>query len=96
MLQQTQKILDNLGFTKKIPDNMKEKLIPKLCDLLEKRFIVALTLALPSEHKQELEKKMNNDDPDIEQFLMSNVPDCDEIIKREIDKFRAEIMPLLP
>ncbi|MFA6296499.1 MAG: DUF5663 domain-containing protein [Patescibacteria group bacterium] len=95
MLDQTKNILQNLGIIDKIPADMREKLLPKIGELLEKRMLVALTIAIPEDKKQEAEDKIKNNEPGLVEYLQSIVPDSDEVLKRTIDKFKAEIDQML-
>ena len=95
MLNQTKNIIEKIGIIEKIPENKRGILVPKLADMLEKRMIATLIIKLPEENTKELQTKLDNNDPDITQFLQSKIPDCDEILKREIDKFKAETEQIL-
>lgn len=95
MLEQTKNILQNLGITDKIAPEMREKLLPKIGELLEKRMLIALTLAIPEDKKQEAQDKISKNEPGLVEYLQSIVPDCDEVLKRTIDKFKAEIDQML-
>ncbi|MDD3887584.1 MAG: DUF5663 domain-containing protein [Patescibacteria group bacterium] len=95
MLEQTKNILQNLGITNKIAPETREKLLPKIGELLEKRMLIALTLAIPEDKKQEAQDKISKNEPGLVEYLQSIVPDCDEILKRTIDKFKAEIDQML-
>ncbi len=95
MLEQTKNILQNLGITDKIAPEMREKLLPKIGELLEKRLIIALTLAIPEEKKQEAQEKISKNEPGLVEYLQSIVANCSEVLKKTIDKFKAEIDQML-
>ena len=95
MLDQTKNILQNLGIIDKISPEMREKLVPKFGELLEKRLIIALTLAIPEEKKQEAQEKITKNEPGLVEYLQSTVPNCNEVLKRTIDKFKAEVEQML-
>lgn len=95
MLDQTKNILQNLGIIDKISPEMREKLVPKFGELLEKRLIIALTLAIPEEKKQEAQEKLSKNEPGLVEYLQNTVPNCQEVLKRTIDKFKTEAEQML-
>lgn len=95
MLDQTKNILQNLKIIDKISPEMRDKLVPKLGELLEKRLIIALTLAIPEEKKQEAQEKLSKNEPGLVEYLQSIVPDCNEVLRRTIDKFKTEVEQML-
>lgn len=95
MLDQTKNILHNLGIIDKIAPEMREKLVPKFGELLEKRLIISLTIAIPEEKKQEAQEKLSKNEPGLVEYLQSIVPNCDEVLRRTIDKFKAEVEQML-
>ncbi|MDR3558792.1 MAG: hypothetical protein P4L62_03125 [Candidatus Pacebacteria bacterium] len=90
-LQKT--LIDELGLAS-LPQEKQEELLVKMTEVVLKRIFVE-TMEKLSETDQETYAKMideNTPPEELEKFLMEKIANYDELVKKVVDGFRAEML----
>ena len=77
-----------------LPQEKKIELMMKWGDIVQKDIIIRVLRELPEEDKAELDKLLTAKGENFEEvykFLEGKMPNLDDIVKEEIEKFRKEI-----
>ena len=77
-----------------LPQEKKIELMMKWGDIVQKDIIMRVLRELPEEDKAELDKLLaakGENFEEIYKFLEGKMPNLDDIVKEEIEKFREEI-----
>lgn len=89
-----QDLITELGLND-LPEPMKVDLVMKWGNLVQKDIIMRVLRELPESDKSELDGLLARKSEDFEAiyaFLETKLPNLDEIVKEEIDKFRLEMV----
>ena len=90
-MQQTTNILEDLGLLD-LPEERKAELLDKMSDLIQKRVLLRIVKMLSDKDKNDLDKVLEKGDAvQIQDFLMSKVPNLDEITQEEVNDFKKEV-----
>ena len=77
-----------------LPQEKKIELMMKWGDIVQKDIIMRVLRELPEKDKAELDKLLTTKGENFEEiykFLEGKMPNLDDIVKEEIEKFREEI-----
>lgn len=86
-------LLDEMGLTD-LPPEKQEELLVKMTEVVLKRIFVE-TVEKLSPDDQDAYAKMIEEKAgpeEAEKFLMEKIPDYDEMVKKVVDDFRAEML----
>lgn len=95
MLDQTKQLLEDSGLTEKLLAESRDSLTEKLGDKLEERLLAALVDNIPEDKMKKFEEKLKNQDDDIAEYLQANIPNYQEVIQKEMQKFTEEVGKVL-
>lgn len=85
-------IIIELGL-ENLPEDRKIDLLSKMSDLIQKRVLLMVIRSLSASDKEEFNSLLGKDDiQEIYKFLISKVPNIDEITDEEVIKFKEEII----
>jgi len=85
-------IIIELGLDE-LPENRKLDLLGKMGDLIQKRVLLRAIKSLSVAEKEEFDKLLGKDNAqEVYRFLISKVPNIDEITDEEVIAFKEEVV----
>lgn len=85
-------IIVELGL-QNLPEQRKIELLSKMSDLIQKRVLLRVIKSLSLKEKEEFDDMLGREnEQEIYQFLISRVPNIDEITDDEVIRFKEEII----
>lgn len=86
-------IIEELGLDA-LPEERKKELLNKMGGLIQRRVLLRVIESLSAADKQEFNQFLSqkNDNQAVYRFLLSKVPDIENITDNEIVKFKEEVL----
>jgi hypothetical protein len=76
-----------------LPQDRKLDLLGKMSDLIQKRVLLRAIKRLSVEEKEKFDELLGKDNPlELYRFLISKVPDIDQITDEEVISFKEEVV----
>ncbi|MBI4708787.1 MAG: hypothetical protein HY764_01125 [Candidatus Portnoybacteria bacterium] len=85
-------IITELGLDN-LPEERKLELLGKMSDLIQKRVLLRVIKSLSLDDKEQFDKLLGQEnEQEIYRFLISKVPNIDEITDEEVIRFKEEVI----